>query len=270
MLEGIYIPVIILGSAGLLLGAGLALASKLFEVKVDVRIADIREALPGVNCGACGFSGCDAFAEAVLEGKAQVSGCPVGGESTARKIADIMGIEACNVEVMVARVDCNGTMTNCPHKMDYSGIETCAAAQMLYGGVSSCNYGCIGLGDCVRACPFDAIEIIDGTAVILEHYCKGCERCIAACPKAIIEMVPQKKRFTVSCQNTEKGAVSMKQCRVSCIGCGKCVKACPVDAIKVESFLAKIDYAKCINCGKCEEVCPTKAINEYPGVAENG
>jgi len=265
MIESIYIPVIIIGSLGLLLGIGLSVASKFFEVKVDERIAEVRDALPGVNCGACGYSGCDTFAESIVEGEAQINGCPVGGEETSKAIAGIMGIEECNIEAIVARVKCNGTISNCEHKQDYYGIESCSAAQMIYGGVSKCNYGCIGLGDCARACPFDAIQIIDGLAIIFELNCKGCRKCVATCPKMIIEMVPQKKKFTVACQNKEKGAVSRKQCKVSCIGCGKCVKVCPVEAISVENFLAKIDYSKCINCGKCEDACPTNAIREYLG-----
>lgn len=264
MLENIFIPVIVLGLVALVLGIGLSFASKFFGVKVDKRILEAKEALPGINCGACGYSGCDSFSEAVVNGEAPVNGCPVGGDDTAKQLAKIMGIDDCNFEPMVARVDCNGTTKNCEHKQDYYGIETCSAAQMLYGGVSKCNYGCIGLGDCVRACPFDAITIIDSLAVIIESKCTGCTKCVAACPKSIIEMVPQNRHYTVSCSNKEKAAVAMKQCKVACIGCGKCVKACPVDTISMDSFLAKIEYSACINCGKCEEVCPTKAINIYP------
>lgn len=265
MIESIYIPIIILGSLGLLFGIGLSVASKFFEVKADERIESVRDALPGINCGACGYSGCDAFAESIVNGEVQINGCSVGGEETSKKLARIMGIEECNIEVIVARVNCNGTISNCEHKQDYYGIESCSAAQMIYGGVSKCNHGCIGLGDCERVCPFDAIQIIDGLAIIYERNCKGCRKCIAACPKSIIDMVPQKMKFTVACKNKDKGAFSRKQCKVSCIGCGKCVKVCPEDAISVESFLAKIDYSKCINCGKCVEECPTNAIREYLG-----
>jgi Na+-translocating ferredoxin:NAD+ oxidoreductase subunit B len=265
MLEMIYIPVLILSLTGLLLGIGITVVSKFFEVKSDERIADARGVLPGINCGACGFSGCDAFADAVVTGKAQTNGCPVGGEETAKLLSGIMGVKECNVESIVARVDCGGTIGNCGYKQDYHGMESCASAQHLYGGIRICNYGCIGLGDCVRACPFDAIKIKDSLAVILEDKCRGCKKCIAACPKAIIEMVPQIKRYSVACRNREKGAVSMKQCSVSCIGCTKCVKVCPAEAIKMDDFLAKIDCDKCINCGKCKEVCPTNAIDEYPG-----
>lgn len=253
----------ILGGLGLAFGLGLAIASKKFEVKVDERIAQVRELLPGANCGACGQTGCDAYAECLVEGKCSINGCPVGGEELARKLGEILGVKAEATVAKTARVMCAGTYSSCKVKYDYSGMEDCLAASSLHGGPSACAYGCVGLGNCIRACPFDAIVIIDGLARIIESKCKSCEKCVAACPKKIIEMVPRCDEYTVSCSSMDKGAVVRKNCNVGCIGCGKCSKVCQAEAIMLKGTLAKIDPEKCTNCGECMKVCPTGAIKRY-------
>ncbi|HHW00818.1 MAG TPA: RnfABCDGE type electron transport complex subunit B [Clostridiaceae bacterium] len=259
----ILLPVFIIGGLGLIFGFGLAYASKKFEVKVDERVSLIRDVLPGANCAACGQTGCDAFAEAVVAGVAEVNGCPVGGAAVAEKVANIMGKSAEKFEAKVARVMCGGSSKTCRSKYSYSGIEDCAAAASLYGGPSSCTYGCVGMGNCVRACPFGAIVIEDGLAKVIATKCTGCTKCVAACPKKIIEMVPVTSEYTVRCSSFDSGKVVRQNCDVGCIGCGRCAKVCPHNAIKMENNLAKINPALCQNCGECAKVCPTKAIELF-------
>lgn len=263
MLQSLYIPVLIVSGLGLLFGLGLAFASKKFEVKVDERVAKVREVLPGANCGACGQTGCDAFAECLVEGTCSVNGCPVGGAEVVQKLSEILGIEAEEVECKTARVMCAGTYDNCKQKFSYYGIEDCAAAAALYGGPSACSYGCLGLGNCVRACPFNAIVIENGLARIIQSKCTACGKCVSACPKGIIELVPQSSEYTVRCSSLDKGNIVRKNCQVGCIGCRKCSKVCPVDAIKFKGTLAKIDPEVCVNCGACMKECPTNAINYF-------
>lgn len=263
MFQEIWIPISIVGGMGLLFGLALAFAAKKFEVAVDERVSIIREALPGANCAACGQTGCDAFAEAVVEGKSPVNGCPVGGAEVAKRLAEIMGVDASESEIKVARVLCGGTKKNSRQKYDYEGVEDCTAAANLYGGPLACSFGCLGRGNCFRACPFDAIIIEDGLARIIKEKCTGCGKCVAACPKKIIELVPACLEYTVACSSLDRGNIVRQSCEVGCIGCGRCVKACPKDAIKVKDSLAKIDPALCDNCGECIKVCPTKSIELY-------
>jgi Na+-translocating ferredoxin:NAD+ oxidoreductase RNF subunit RnfB len=252
-----------IGGLGLLFGIILAVASKLFAVKQDPLVEDVLCSLPGANCGACGYSGCEAYAKAVASGEAEITLCTVGGKAVACKIADLTGREAGESKRMVARAICGGTLNNRKVDFEYEGPETCTDAALLYGGDNVCPYGCLGRGDCMRACPYDAITMVDGVAFILEDKCMSCEICVGVCPKGIIEMVPEDAAVTIACSNKDKGATAMKGCKTACIACGKCVRECPVDAIEINDFLAKIDYEKCINCGKCIEVCPTNAILRY-------
>jgi electron transport complex protein RnfB len=258
----ILIPAALLGGLGLIFGIILAYASKKFEVARDSRIDAVREVLPGANCGACGKSGCDDFACAVVSGDASVTGCPVGREAVAAKIAEIMGLKGETTGVKVARVMCRGTKDKARKKFEYKGIEDCASAHILYGGDQACSFGCVGLGNCVRVCPFDAIAIENGVAIVDEKKCTSCGLCVKACPKGIIRMVPESSKVTVYCSSHDKGNVTKKNCDVGCIGCKKCSKACPIDAIYFENGLAVIDTDKCDNCGECIKVCPQGTILE--------
>ncbi|WP_235714360.1 Fe-S cluster domain-containing protein [Alkaliflexus imshenetskii] len=264
----VLITIVTLAGLGAIAAVILYLASKKFQVFEDPRIDQVEEILPATNCGGCGFPGCRAFAEALVKSDDISSmNCPVGGADTMNKVAEMLGKEAGSATPMVAVVRCNGTCEHRPKLNEYQGATSCAVAASLYGGESGCSYGCLGLGDCVAACKFDAMYMDEATGlpVIIEDNCVACGACVTACPKSIIELRkkgPKGRRIFVSCINKDKGAAAKKSCAVACIGCSKCQKVCEFDAITIENNLAYIDYDKCKLCRKCPEVCPTNAIHE--------
>ena len=245
---------------GGVIGVLLAVASKVFAVPKNEKAEAIEEKLPGANCGGCGFSGCAALAEAIAEGKAKPTACAVGGAETAKAIAGIMGVEAEDTVRMCAHVMCSGMADVSKKKYEYHGIMDCSSAMQLGGGGRLCPNGCLGLGTCVSKCPFGAIGVVNGVAVVDKVKCRACGVCVAECPKHIIKLIPYDAKYWVGCMSEEKGAVTRNQCSVGCIGCHMCEKVCETGAIKVNGFLAEIDYTKCTGCGKCAEKCPRKTI----------
>ena len=257
----IVIAIISLSSIGLLCAAVITIASKLMFVKVDVRVEKIRNCLPGANCGACGYSGCDVYAEVLAKGEAASNLCPPGGEKALKEINDILGISGGEgLAKKIATVHCLGDSVSKSDKMEYVGISTCFAARQLYGGQGSCTFGCLGFGDCVKVCPSDAICVESGLARINPRKCSGCSVCIPICPINLISIESDPLYVAVMCKNTEKGAELKGKCTKGCIGCMKCVKECPEEAITVNNFLAEIDYSKCNGCKKCVDVCIKKCI----------
>lgn len=249
---------------GLLIGILLVSAGTKFYVEVDPTETAVRECLPGNNCGACGYAGCDAMAAAIAKGEAPVNGCPVGGKPVADLVAEIMGVEeASAANKKVAFVRCAGTCDVAVKKGNYTGVMSCMAAMTLPGkGEKACQYGCLGLGSCVAACQFGAISVQDGVAVVDREKCVGCGKCAAACPQKLIEIVPDSAPLAVQCANREKGPAVKKQCSAGCIGCGICTKQCEHEAITVDGNVAHIDQSKCVGCGKCAEKCPAKIIRK--------
>jgi Na+-translocating ferredoxin:NAD+ oxidoreductase RNF subunit RnfB len=229
-------------------------------VKVDERAAALRACLPGANCGACGFSGCDGYAAALLAGEAAANLCPPGGSGAAKQIGEILGAEGGDVAKLIAAVRCCGDNDTRSGKMEYGGIQTCAAAKLMFGGHYSCTFGCVGYGDCAAVCPTGAICMENGLARIDTRRCTGCGLCVKGCPNGVITAMEDLRAVAVLCRNTEKGAKVKDKCSRGCIGCMKCAKECPAGAMEVKDFLAGIDYEKCTGCGKCAEVCVKKCI----------
>lgn len=259
------IPAIcVVGGVGLLFGLLLAIAAHIFAVEKDERAEKILEVLPGANCGSCGYAGCGAYSEAVAKGDAPVNACSVGKSAVAEQIASIMGVEAGEVVECVARVMCGGDRASAVYKFEYSGVEDCIAAARFAGGAKRCESGCLGLGHCVSVCPFNAISIKDGVAVVDDELCQACGKCINSCPKHLIKLVPKSNRHWVLCSNPEMGRFVNQYCQKGCIGCRLCEKVCHFDAIHVVDNHAIIDYDKCKNCGACARKCPRGVIYAKP------
>lgn len=251
--------VLVLFVLGLAFGIGLAIASRVLTIKSDPRVDEIEGLLPGANCGGCGYPGCRGLAEAIVSGAAPVTACPVAKDHT--PIAKVMGVESAAVEPKVARVRCAGGRQEARQRFIYVGVEDCVAAQNLGGGAKACEYGCLGLGTCVKACPFGAITMSEnGLPVVDENKCTACGMCVKACPRQLITLWPAAKSVTVLCMNPEKGPAVRPVCQVGCIACRICEKNCPEKAITVEDNLARIDPELCTECEICVEKCPMKTI----------
>lgn len=256
----ILIPILLFTLLGLLAGILLTVASRFFAVETDPRQERITEALPGANCGGCGFAGCADYAEAVAQGKAEPNLCRPGGAETAHKIGAILGKEVQTAAPMVMTVHCNGDCNVSRPFFNFTGIQTCAAAKAFYSGDGLCRYGCLGLGDCAAVCDDNAICIVNGLAHIHSTRCIACGKCAAVCPNGLLSLRPANNPVTVSCSSCNNGKDTKTACDNGCIGCRMCVKSCPNGAITVTNFHAVIDYEKCTGCGTCTKVCPTKAV----------
>jgi Na+-translocating ferredoxin:NAD+ oxidoreductase RNF subunit RnfB len=262
-ITAVLTAVIVVGGVGLFLGIFLGIASIVFKVEVDEKEEAVLGVLPGNNCGGCGYPGCSGLAAAISKGEAPVNACPVGGEAVGKKVAEIMGVDAGETVRMVAFVRCSGDCDNTSTNYEYTGVEDCGMIKYVPdGGAKSCNHGCLGFGNCVRSCPFDAISVVNGIASIDKEKCKACGKCVAACPKKLIELIPYNSKVMVACSSKDKGPVTIKACKAGCIGCGLCVKNCPNGAVEVTDFHAHIDQDKCVGCKICVEKCPKKIIKE--------
>jgi H+/Na+-translocating ferredoxin:NAD+ oxidoreductase subunit B len=284
---------ITLGTLGLIFGSGLAYASKKFAVEKDPRLAKIIDILPGSNCGGCGYPGCNNFAEEVLKGEAPVTGCTVGGKDVAEKLAKLLGRELDEIVPMVAVVQCQGGKEQARDRYEYQGIANCSIAQLTGGGHKACAHGCLGFGDCVRSCPFDAISMQEnGLPLVDDDKCTGCGSCVSACPRGIMKLIPVTQQVYIACVNQDKGKAVKKVCSTGCIGCTLCAKVSPSGAIKMDGNLPVIDPSgtdlviaahkcptkslvdrvnvrakvsidtTCDGCGECRKICPVKGAIE--------
>lgn len=265
-MNGILLPVVIVAVIGLVAGVILTVAAKFMSVPVDKTVAAVREVLPGANCGACGCAGCDEYAEKLVHEGLPTNMCTPGGAEVSIAISIALGADVMEVESRRAVIKCVGTKNTARYIMDYQGPRTCEACNFLYQGHRACSYGCLGYGDCIQACKYDAIQIINGLAVIDWKKCIGCGMCVSKCPNHLIEIVHASSEVVVACASHDKGGFTRKFCHSGCIGCMRCAKVCDRDAIVFDRYLARVDHAKCDNCGKCLEVCPTKTIRRTNGL----
>ncbi len=254
------LPMLIFAGLGLLAGVLLTVISRVFSIKADNRLEAVQNALPQINCGACGFSGCNDYADAIVNKGADINKCNPGGEDTAKKIGIIMGKETGDIQSVTAFVHCRGNCDAAPRKYEFDGINSCAAANRFYSGSKLCTSGCLGLGDCLSVCSKGAIKICNGVAIIDEDLCEGCGLCAKACPKNLISIRPKSQRVDVVCRSRDLGKITRKLCKNGCIGCRMCEKACPSGAMKVENNYASIDYDKCTSCGACASACKMGVI----------
>lgn len=268
MSSSILVTVITLGLIGLASAVILYFISQKFKVYEDPRIDIVQEALPGANCGGCGFTGCRNFAEALVKADTLENlNCPVAGATIMADVAKILGKETVAKDPLVAVVRCQGSPEYRPRTSVYTGIKNCRIAHNLYGGDTDCHYGCLGFGDCVMACKFDAMYMDEKTLfpVIIDDKCVACGACVKACPRNIIELRKKSKKerkIFVSCVNCDKGGPARRACKVACIACNKCFNVCEFDAITIKNNLAYIDSFKCTFCRKCVVECPTGSILE--------
>lgn len=251
--------IIVLLAMGLVLGLVIAVAVRAFAVKTDPRIEQIEGLLPGANCGACGFAGCADFARALAEGEAKPEDCPVSDPETASSVAAVLGLEMGQRVAKVAVVRCCGGRSS-TWSAAYNGVTDCRSANLVVGGGKGCLYGCLGLGTYARACPFGAIEMRDGLAIVHPDICTGCGKCVGACPRSLIAMVPKDAPLHVFCNSPEKGAAKKKVCSVSCIGCRKCVKTAEEATMTMEGMLARVNYENPPADAAVCEVCPTGCL----------
>ena len=254
--------VVSLGGLAFILAIGLGIASKIFAIEIDPKVAAITEILPGANCGGCGYAGCSGFAEALVAGEINPSACKASGSEAIEEMSRILGVTIEQTEKRIAKIFCQGTTDKCKLKYQYQGIEDCQAALLLGDGYKACSYSCLGFGSCVKACLFKAIKIeSDGLPHIDEDRCTGCGSCVRQCPQGVIKLVPISQVCYIPCSSHDKGKAVRQVCQVGCLACGLCVKKCPEQAITMENNCPVIDPAKCSGCGTCVEKCPQKIIH---------
>lgn len=258
-MTALFLPAVVLGSMGLVLGSLLGMAAKVFHTNEPQGTEEVTSLLPGANCGGCGFAGCAALARALTEGRATPSACVALKAEEQSTLALKLGQTPTAQKRMVAQVMCSGTNKLTRDDCSYFGLMNCEAAARI-GGAKGCTFGCLGMGSCKDVCRFEAISVIDGLAQIDTAACRGCGVCAAVCPRHIIQMVNADSHTVVHCSSPEKGARVKSVCRAGCIGCGLCVKSCPIGAVRLHNHLPVIDESCCMHCGTCAKRCPQQVL----------
>lgn len=253
---------LVISILGLVLGFGLAVAEKRLAVTKDEKLIAVEESMPGANCGGCGFAGCNAYAEALYKGEAELGLCSPGGQALADKIAEILGLAATTMEKKVAYVHCRGNSEVTKADFAYKGMDDCNAAYLLQGGMNSCKEGCLHLGSCMKVCPSDAIYRDEKNMITVDpEKCIGCGKCTKVCPSQVIKLIPANADYVVACNNHEAGAKVRKACQVGCIGCKICQAKFPASGCRVENFLSVVDYSQeHTTIAEASAACPQKCI----------
>ncbi|MBA2849165.1 Fe-S cluster domain-containing protein [Thermosulfuriphilus ammonigenes] len=268
--ELVVIGLITFGTIGLISGMALAFAAIKYAVEINPKIEAVKDILAGANCGGCGYPGCEAYAEAVVtDPNVPPDLCRPGGPEVARRVAELTGKTLGAVEPTISFRRCQRNEGGVKERFRYLGVETCAAANLALSGPYACLYACLGLGDCVQACPFSALTLREGLPEVDPQRCTGCGLCVRTCPKGILELLPRGARVMVHCASADRGKEVMAVCQVGCISCGLCVKKCPASAIALEGGRIKIDHQRCLDhgpqCGEvCVEACPRKILRRQP------
>lgn len=254
----------LMGGLAILFGVVLGVADKKFAVETDERIPLINDCLGGANCGACGYAGCNALAEAIVAGEAAPNACPASGAEKVARIAELIGVSAEAKEPMIARLACMGDCESVTLRYNYDGIPDCRIASNLSGGPKMCTYACVGMGDCVKACKFDAITLTEkGLPIFHPEKCTGCGACAKQCPRGAIMLAPKSSTVMVACRNDDMAKEARTNCKHGCIACKKCERVCPVGAVTIDGKHSHIDFDKCIKCGECAKVCPSGCIEVF-------
>ncbi|HAM53780.1 MAG TPA: electron transporter RnfB [Nitrospiraceae bacterium] len=256
---------IFLAGISTVFGLGLAFAAKRFSVTINPKVEQVKDVLAHAHCGACGYAGCEQYAEAVVNNPdVPPNLCTPAGAGGAEAVAVITGKKATAREPIFSRIMCHGGWSKSVKKFKYEGVQDCRAVVLAGGGDKACAYGCLGYGTCARVCPFGAITMNDDHLPVVDIVkCTGCRKCEQACPKRVIEVLPASRQVLVACHSKDKGSDTKKNCQVGCIACGKCAKVCPFDAPSVSNNLSRINLEKCKVCSLCVSPCPTRAIVDF-------
>lgn len=255
---------------GIFFGFTLAAVALRFQVATNPLVERVRDALPSANCGACGFAGCSAYAEAVVaRPEVPVNLCAPGRAEVARTLGELTGKAVGEVADRIVVMRCNGTTAYARQEALYRGIATCSAAALVFGGPKACKNGCLGLGDCVRACPFAALSIgAGGIAQVEVEACTGCGVCLPVCPKDLFQLYPRDRRVELSCVARDKTSVVRATCSIGCTTCRKCISKCPAGAITFDGGTIVLDHALCLAYGPecreaCVDICPTYILHRF-------
>ncbi|NMA42696.1 MAG: RnfABCDGE type electron transport complex subunit B [Oligosphaeraceae bacterium] len=250
---------VILLIIGVLIALAIGLVVKFFAVEVDPLLEQVSAIMPGTNCGACGYAGCAGYAAALVGRKAQPGDCPAMSDSLLHQLCELLGVEDVKKERRVAVVFCSGNDQNATRQAFYNGVNRCRDAMLVAAGAKSCTYGCLGLGACAQACPYGAIEVRNRLAIVHPELCRACGLCVQTCPKKLIRLVPASAPIHVFCSSPARGSFKRNACKTACIGCRRCVKAAEENQIRMNGFLAVINYGN-PPAAEVAQSCPTAAL----------